>query len=77
MRGKIAAPKKKFGRPPKKKVMESFMGRKEHKQEIEMPSEVEPKPTEPVSPSVAEKSCECGKPVHPGTPQCWECAHRP
>lgn len=49
------------GRPPKKKVLESF---------VEKEPILAPAPIAPV------KKCECGKDVHPGTHQCWDCSHR-
>jgi len=70
MRRKIAM-KKKPGRPPKKKVEEE---KPKPKKEKTMDDEKETK--EEKVPVKEEVLCDCGKPVYPGTSQCWACSHR-
>lgn len=55
--------KKKLGRPPKKKVIETF-------------DEEEPKGFSETTSIESEKKCDCGRSVTPGHNQCYSCSHR-
>lgn len=59
--------KKKLGRPPKKKPIESFV-----KDDVLINEDDLPKPV--IGPVVA--ICDCGDPAHSGSVQCWKCSHR-